>query len=255
MPSLKLDQPLLLLPGDRFILRQFSPLITIAGGRVLDNAEPRRTRAEERLRFLQTLLAASPQDALLARVSRRRAGGLTLSDAVAETGWTPARVAQLAGELQASGKLERFDHRLATTSVVEQERRRMRERVETFRRREPAGCRHRRGAAARDAWTCRPELFRGVLESLVRDRQLQVSGEQVHSVEALAGLRRERERQGLSLTDMAERTGIDRATISKLGTGKIANPTIGILRTYAKALGRRLAWTLEVVAKPDMASQ
>jgi DNA-binding XRE family transcriptional regulator len=74
-------------------------------------------------------------------------------------------------------------------------------------------------------------------------------------IEALAGLRRERERQGLSLTDMAERTGIDRATISKLGTGKIANPTIGILRTYAKALGRRLAWTLEVVAKPAMASQ
>jgi len=74
-------------------------------------------------------------------------------------------------------------------------------------------------------------------------------------IAALAGLRRERERQGLSLTDMAERTGIDRATISKLETGKIANPTIGTLRTYAKALGRRLAWTLEVVAKPDMASQ
>jgi len=74
-------------------------------------------------------------------------------------------------------------------------------------------------------------------------------------IEALAGLRRERERQGLSLTDMAERTGIDRATISKLETGKLANPTIGTLRTYAKALGRRLAWTLEVVAKPDMASQ
>ncbi len=73
-------------------------------------------------------------------------------------------------------------------------------------------------------------------------------------IEALAGLRRERVRQGLSLTDMAERTGIDRATISKLETGKLANPTIGTLRIYAKALGRRLAWTLEVVAKPDMAS-
>ena len=53
---------------------------------------------------------------------------------------------------------------------------------------------------------------------------------------ALAGLRHERERQGLSLTDMAERTGIDRATISKLETGKLANPTVGTLRTYAKAL-------------------
>jgi DNA-binding XRE family transcriptional regulator len=64
-------------------------------------------------------------------------------------------------------------------------------------------------------------------------------------IEALAGLRRERERQGLSLTDMAERTGIDRATISKLETGKLANPTIGTLRTYARALGQRLTWTLE----------
>ena len=64
-------------------------------------------------------------------------------------------------------------------------------------------------------------------------------------MDALASLRRERERQGLSLTDLSERTGIDRATISKLETGKIANPTIGTLQTYARALGRRLAWTLE----------
>jgi transcriptional regulator with XRE-family HTH domain len=73
-------------------------------------------------------------------------------------------------------------------------------------------------------------------------------------VEALTGLRRERQRQRLSLTDMAERTGIDRATISKFETGKIANPTLGTLRTYAEALGRRLAWTLEVVAQGEIAS-
>ncbi len=64
-------------------------------------------------------------------------------------------------------------------------------------------------------------------------------------VAALAGLRQERERQGLSLSDMAERTGIDRATISKLETGKLANPTLSTLRNYARALGRRLTWSLE----------
>jgi ribosome-binding protein aMBF1 (putative translation factor) len=63
-------------------------------------------------------------------------------------------------------------------------------------------------------------------------------------LKALADLRRERERQGLSLTDIASRTGIDHATISKLETGKISNPTVGTLRTYAQALGRKLAWTL-----------
>jgi ribosome-binding protein aMBF1 (putative translation factor) len=70
-------------------------------------------------------------------------------------------------------------------------------------------------------------------------------------IAALAGLRRERERQGLSLTDIAERTGIDRATISKLETGKLANPTVGTLRTYARALGRRLNWTVEAVEVGD----
>jgi len=61
---------------------------------------------------------------------------------------------------------------------------------------------------------------------------------------ALAALRLERERQGLSLTDMQERTRIDRATISKLERGEIPNPTMGTLRTYAAALGKRLSWSL-----------
>ena len=37
------------------------------------------------------------------------------------------------------------------------------------------------------------------------------------------------------------------APISKLETGEIPNHTIGTLRTYATALGRKLAWTLQVV--------
>ena len=61
---------------------------------------------------------------------------------------------------------------------------------------------------------------------------------------ALAALRAERERQGLSLTDLQERTRIDRATISKLERGEIPNPTVGTLRTYAAALGKRLSWSL-----------
>ncbi len=63
-------------------------------------------------------------------------------------------------------------------------------------------------------------------------------------VEALSSLRLEREKLGLSLTDLADRSGIDRATISKLETGKISNPTVGTLRKYAAALGKSLHWTL-----------
>jgi ribosome-binding protein aMBF1 (putative translation factor) len=59
---------------------------------------------------------------------------------------------------------------------------------------------------------------------------------------ALAALRAERQRQGLSLSDVAERSGIDRATLSKLETGKVPNPTVGTLRALARALNKRLSW-------------
>src|ERR1035438_2582608 len=36
LAQLRLAEPLLLLPGDRFIIRQFSPVVTLGGGVVLD---------------------------------------------------------------------------------------------------------------------------------------------------------------------------------------------------------------------------
>ena len=54
----------------------------------------------------------------------------------------------------------------------------------------------------------------------------------------------QRTRQGLSLSDISERTGIDRGTLSKLETGKVPNPTVGKLRALAGALNKRLSWSL-----------
>ena len=64
-------------------------------------------------------------------------------------------------------------------------------------------------------------------------------------LDTLAALRAERERQGLSLSDLSERTRMDKATLSKLETGKVANPTYLTIRTYARALGKRVAWRIE----------
>jgi ribosome-binding protein aMBF1 (putative translation factor) len=63
-------------------------------------------------------------------------------------------------------------------------------------------------------------------------------------VSALSALRVERERQGLSFSDLSDRSGIDRATLSKLETGKVSNPTVGTLRAVARALNKRLSWSL-----------
>ena len=62
--------------------------------------------------------------------------------------------------------------------------------------------------------------------------------------ELLGQLKAAREAQGLSLPQVAERTGMDRAALWKLETGQRPNPTIQTLVRYAKAVGKRLVVSL-----------
>ena len=55
-------------------------------------------------------------------------------------------------------------------------------------------------------------------------------------------LRRERERLGLSLANVAQRAKIDKAALSRLENGQKLNPTVNTLERYVRALGKRLSW-------------
>ena len=63
--------------------------------------------------------------------------------------------------------------------------------------------------------------------------------------QALQALKRERERCGLSIADVAERSGLDRAVVSRLENGKQDNPTVATLMRYAAAIGKRFLWSYE----------
>ncbi|MDR3748658.1 MAG: selenocysteine-specific translation elongation factor [Acidobacteriota bacterium] len=181
LARLKLDNPLLLLPGDRFIIRQFSPVVTIGGGRVLDAADvPKRVKSEERLVFLQVLAKGTDEEALLARVARRGASGLSVAEIVAETGWLPPRIAKLTDALGGSGKLSKFDEQWVASEVLDRLRVQMSAAVEAFHKANPlvAGIGQEQ---LRETLDLRGDVFRGVLESLLREKKLQVSGEQVHA--------------------------------------------------------------------------
>ncbi len=90
-----LSEPLLLLPGDRFIVRMFSPVVTIGGGVVLDIAAPRRAPLE-RLRILETA-PLSEQIALLVSESRY---GMAMPELVARTGMLEAELQKAAAAAQ-----------------------------------------------------------------------------------------------------------------------------------------------------------
>jgi hypothetical protein len=63
-------------------------------------------------------------------------------------------------------------------------------------------------------------------------------------LELLAALRLERERLGLTLTEVSRRTGIDTGDLSRLENGKVHDPRSSTLSRYARALGKRLSWSL-----------
>jgi len=53
---------------------------------------------------------------------------------------------------------------------------------------------------------------------------------------------------GLSQADVAQKSGLHIATISRLELGRMKNPTIDTLQKYAKALGCELTFTISPVA-------
>ena len=85
---LELREPTLLLPGDRFIIRLFSPVITIGGGTVIDISPPRKSTAfpskEARAKAFERDLAGA--------VIEESPGGLPLSTAIARTGLKAAQI-------------------------------------------------------------------------------------------------------------------------------------------------------------------
>ena len=86
------------------------------------------------------------------------------------------------------------------------------------------------------------------LESCERAEQVGASGPPERPFrELIAALRAERERQGLSLADLAQRAKMDRSAVHKLEIGLNRNPTFATLSRYARALGTRIEWHLETL--------
>ncbi len=103
--QLRLQDDVLVLPGDRFIVRQFSPVTTIGGGVVLDPLARRPTlRDTGRAAFLETLERGDSIETLAA-MTERAVLGLSFEEMVARTGWPENRIRAAAKSLAESGQI------------------------------------------------------------------------------------------------------------------------------------------------------
>ncbi|MGA9352848.1 MAG: selenocysteine-specific translation elongation factor [Terriglobales bacterium] len=171
--QLKLAEPALLLPGDRFIIRQFSPVITIGGGIVLDaSPRPRKRASEDATTFLKVMLEGSPAEVLAARVTRRGAIGLRLEDVPGEMNIRREDVKELADK----AGLKLCNHVLLAPLAFSKAATEVLRAVKKFHDSNPlvAGMSKEE---LRERVNLGPEVFDGVLNQLAAEKKLESSGD------------------------------------------------------------------------------
>jgi selenocysteine-specific elongation factor len=177
---LQLSDPVLLVPGDRFIIRQFSPVVTVGGGIVLDVVRPvRKTKPQEKLRFLRLLEDGSAQ-ALLARVVRRGNQGLSLAAAIGETGWSRSRLKNVLLPLVKAKEVIQLEEWLVSAHAFRAALSDLELAIKAFHDYNPlvAGIGKEE---LRERFDLQPDVFAAGLAELVNSKKIEVTGEQVRA--------------------------------------------------------------------------
>jgi selenocysteine-specific elongation factor len=179
LARLRLSEPGLLLPGDHFIIRQFSPVTTIGGGVVLDGLPLKKAPKQGLGLFLTILETGDAAGILKARIGRRAHQGLTLVQAIAETGWRAAIVEQYIQKLLQNGEIVRSGELLLAAEDLRKLKTAAVETLQKYHDANPlvAGMNQE---ALREALRIEPAVFGVVVDSLVRGKKLELAGELVH---------------------------------------------------------------------------
>jgi selenocysteine-specific elongation factor len=181
--NLKLQDEMMVLTGDRFIVRQFSPVVTIGGGVVLDPLARRpMLRDTGRVSYLATLERGSRED-ILASLAERAILGLGYEEIVSRTAWMDEEIREAAGKLSARGRVKAVSRDpmvLVSERLFAEVRSKILAKVERFQKENPLlpGI-LREDLRASLGKRVRAETFRAALEELIRERKLDAPGELV----------------------------------------------------------------------------
>jgi selenocysteine-specific elongation factor len=175
--QMRLERPVAALPGDRFILRRYSPALTIGGGTVLHNrpAKLRPSSAGARKRFAR-LADTSPSGRLVALIEEAGPAGLDTVALRSLTGFDDALSAHILEPAVASGEVTVFPtnpRRFLSSSVYDALSRDVTEALEDFHRREPL----KEGLPREEIRTrlfkdSHPDVFRCVLARLSESKTI-----------------------------------------------------------------------------------
>jgi selenocysteine-specific elongation factor len=177
--ELRLSAPLLLIPGDRFIIRQFSPVLTIGGGVVLDLFPLKRIPSANRLASLRSLSSGDAYRMLLTRIRRRGKRGITFKQLTTESGISFAVLEPALTGLEQRNEIAHIGDLLIESAALRELTSMLVQLVHDFHTRNPlvAGISKE---SAREKAELTDESFRAGLASGVNQGKLALSGDLIH---------------------------------------------------------------------------
>jgi selenocysteine-specific elongation factor len=103
--QLRLEAPVVALPRDRYVIRSYSPMVTIGGGELLDVAPPKARRSPALVARLRSLETGEPAEVLEAHIRRVGGGGARTVELRARTPFGPAALRDALQDLVARGRV------------------------------------------------------------------------------------------------------------------------------------------------------
>ena len=207
-----LQNAVLLLSGDRFIIRQFSPVTTTGGGVVLDPLA-RRPRASDagREAFLQVLERGDEAE-ILSAMTERATSGLSIAEVAARTGWPDEEIKATGKKVQEAGRAKQVSAEpliLVDRKEFDEMRRKIAEAIDKFHRGNPLSP----GIPREDLRSAlgkrvHAQAFRAALEELAAEKKLELAGELVRRAGAVVTLQPEEARSKEQIEMAFERAGL-----------------------------------------------
>lgn len=220
LAQLRLEEPLVALHGDRFVVRRYSPTETLGGGVVL-NASPGRRRRAQAAAALEAANRSGAEALVVSAVAATGSAGLPPGAAAAAAGVDEAGAAGAIESAVTTGLLVERGGRLFARSVLDDLRRSVEEALRAYHQRAP----WRRGMPREDlksrvAGGATDRLFDGVVGDLLAEGRVEIH----RGLLALAGFE--------PVVPDADRRARD-AVMTALVGGGVSPPSVDDLRRLA----------------------
>jgi selenocysteine-specific elongation factor len=211
--QIRLEEPTFALPGDRFIIRQYSPMLTIGGGEILDGIPEKHRRTDQavidRLRIFKE---GSADDQLMAVIDEAGLKTIDVLELSARRGLVPARARERVTALAKAGRVrlltenpfvfvsaQQFNAAAAAAAAA----------VERFHANNPLvpgiGREELKARLFGDATNL---LFQAVIDKLVRDKKIVLAQELIHAFGRRVTLKGDEEKMREQLAERFRELGL-----------------------------------------------